>query len=147
VVALDQRGPGPGEQRREEPFDELGVRVDEVGVDEADQVGRARPVPQGDDGAPHRLALARQHVDAGHRPLAAEHPCPGRRGVLRGAVGAPGVEDDEVVDQRDRALAQPGQPGDERTDRRLLVQGGQDDGDATAVLAGGEPGGEGHGLR
>ena len=95
-IALTNCDGRVGEQRAEQPGDEAGVEGEQVGVDEDDDVaGRRGERP------PQRLALAGDRGDVG------QHVVPVRRRARRrpratrgGGVGRPGVEDDELVDQR-----------------------------------------------
>ena len=65
---------------------------------------------------------------------------PGRGRDLDRAVGRPRVDDHQLVHQRGVAAGQRDDRGDDRADRRLLVQRGQDDRHPPPGLRGDEAG-------
>lgn len=123
VHGLDQVHPGVGEQRADDPRDEVGGELPQVGVDETDDVPGG-----GQQRAPQDLALARHGRYARQDVVPVDDARPGRRGHLGRTVGRPRVDDDYLVDERDLVHEVVPDDRDDVTDRLLLVQRGQDDG-------------------
>ena len=114
--------------------DEVGGELLQVGVDEADDVAAGH-----EQGAPQDLALAGHGRDARQDLVAVHHPGARRGGHLGGAVGGAGVDDHDLVDQRDLPDEVVGDDRDDLADRLLLVERGQHDGHRLArALFGGQ---------
>ncbi len=118
VEALDQADLLVGEQRPEQPGDEVRPPAGQVGVDEDQQVARGHQ-----QRLPQRLALAgiaaefRSHLAGRVDGRAGLGRHPGRR------VGRVGVHHDQLVDQGRLADQGPRQGADHARDRALLVPG------------------------
>lgn len=128
VHRLDEVDTGVGEQGADDPRDEVGRELLEVRVDEADDVAR-----RDEQGAPQDLALAGHGRDAGQDVVAVDDSRPGCRRDLGRPVGRAGVDDHDLVDERDLPHEVMTDDRDDVADRLLLVQRGQDDADRLAA--------------
>jgi hypothetical protein len=126
VEALGEEHLAIGEQRSDQPGDEVRAPLGQVGVDEDEEVGRRH-----EQRLPQRLALAPAHPEVGADLGDGAHPCPRRGGDRRRRVVRQGVHDDQLVDECAEIRADL---ADDVADRRLLVAGGDDDRDGRRLL-------------
>jgi hypothetical protein len=118
VKGFYARPMGSGEQRAEEPRDEVGVPVDEVGVHEHDQV------TAGDEQRlPHRLALARVGPEVGPDLVRAMDHRTGPAGHSERVVARVRVDDDDLVEERRGLHQRLPNPTHDLAHRRRLVAG------------------------
>ena len=130
VAALHVGDLRVGQQRAEQPGHVVGDVAEQVGVEEDDEVagGRGQRLPQ-------RLALAGAGAVGGQHVGGGDDVGAGRPGDRGGGVGGVGVDDQQLVDQRQPAHPALVQVGDQAPDGRRLVPRRQDDADPVAAPA------------
>ena len=127
-----------GQQRREQTGHEMGDVADQVRVEEDHEV-----TGRGGQRLPQRLALAGARAVRGQHLGRGDDVGPRRPGHGGGGVGGVGVHDEQLVHEGHAAHPSFPQVRDERSDRRRLVPGGEDDADPVATAAlGTQQGGE-----
>ena len=137
VVALHEADRGIGEQRLQQPGDEVGTEVPDVGVEPADDVAAA-----GVQGLPQRVALARAGRQLGQDLGDGEDGGALPGGHLGGGVGRPVVDDHHLVDERGVLDQVAADRRHDLADGRLLVARRQADRDGEV----GGPLGRGEGV-
>ena len=83
---------------------------------------------------PERLALAPERAVAGQHVGVLDDAGALGLGDLAGPVGRGGVDDEDLVEERDAADHLAHRPADDRPDRLLLVERRQDEADREALL-------------
>ena len=129
VEALHVLDPRLTQERAEEAGHEARLDVADVGVDPGDDVA-----VEDVEALPERLALAGHRADLGQDLRVPHHGHAELGRDLGGAIGAVGVDDDELVDERHPVDEGALDAADDKADRPLLIERRQPDADRQAGL-------------